>query len=179
MTNPKLRRMLAALLNRRRAAPDPSGCPRLQCLRDALPEFAVDFRVKDGAEWAAIRHPEHDESIRVTYDPNDPEPYLLRFATQHLHLEDEMDMLASARAFAHAEWAAIEFYRDGERRFGGQIETSLLEGLTYDSLRAAFGYGRVDISDMTFRVYAWDERYCFEGSFRRNEDGAVGIVREG
>ncbi len=119
------------------------------------------------------------EPIQVFYETN-MEEYTVCFVTQHLHIHAnaESDLIDVISKYASAAIAAIEFYVHGKNCFGGQIETGLLSNLTYDSLCAYFGYPNYDISHLTFRVYAWDNEYCFEGSFKETGSGAVDIIKK-
>ena len=74
------------------------------------------------------------------------------------------------------EKAAIEFYKDGKNRFGGEIETAAFDDLTYNSLRLKFGYH--DLKDFTFSVRAWDKRFCFDAHFEKDDFGNVTIVKK-
>lgn len=157
----------------------PTTAPmHLTFLREAFLEYPIEFRRDGSQEWARIQHPDHDHAIQICFDPGTPDPYYLVFATQHLHIEDADELIESIRDFASGKYAAIEFYRNGESRFGGQIETALLDGVTYGELRKLFGASSLFFRWLTFRVTAWDRRYCFEGCFRRGKSGQMEIVRK-
>ena len=112
----------------------------------------------------------------VHYFPDDYYKYLLRFATQHRDTSSKDDLISYISSFINAEKAAIEFYKDGMNRFGGEIETAALDDLTYNSLRLKFGYH--DLKDFTFSVRAWDKRFCFDAHFEKDDSGNVTIVKK-
>ena len=149
----------------------------LSFLKELFPQYAVELYAKNNSEWAEIKNPEFEDVIKIYYTPEDFDVYCLVFATQHAHIPEKELLTEYATAFANAETAAIEFYENGNNVFGGDIETNLLDDLTYNSLRNYFGYLSIDIRNLTFRVRAWDKKYCFDGKFVKDESGAVQIVR--
>lgn len=149
----------------------------LSFLKELFPKYTVELYAEDNSEWAVIKHEEFNDLIKVYYDSDDFDIYCLAFATQHAHISEKERLIEYATAFANAEIAAIEFYENGSNRFGGDIETALLDDLTYNSLRNYFGYPSVDISNLTFRVRAWNKEYCFDGAFIKDSSGTVQIVK--
>ncbi len=129
-------------------------------------------------EWLYIKNPDYSEPIKVYYEPNDHEPYMICFATQHLHIADKKELVEAISKFANGSIAAIEFYHNGKNCFGGQIETEHLSNITYDSLREYFRYPKNDLSNLTFRIYAWNKSFCYEGSFIKRTSGQIDIVKK-
>lgn len=150
----------------------------LSFLKELFPQYTVELYAENDSERAEIKNQAFDDLITVYYDPKDPDIYCLAFATQHVHLSEKERLIEYVTAFSNAETAAIEFYKNGRKLFGGDIETALLDGLTYDSLRNHFGHSSADISHLTFQVRAWDKKYCFNGEFTKDPSGAVQIVRK-
>lgn len=150
----------------------------LSFLKELFPQYMVELHAENDSEWAEIKNEEFEDLIKVYYEPEDFDVYCLVFATQHVHISEKERLIEYATAFANAETAAIEFYENGINRFGGDIETTLLDDLTYDLLRNHFRYLSFDISKLTFRVRAWDKKYCFDGMFVKNSSGTVQIVRK-
>lgn len=146
-------------------------------LKDLFPNFDVDIRVEDGTETVYIKNRQFDYPIIIHYFPEDHYSYLLRFATQHRDTSSKEELIQYALSFANVEKAAIEFYLNGKNRFGGEIDISLLDNITYDSLRNRFGYPQRDLTDYTFKVRAWDTRYCFDCRFEKDDAGSVEIVK--
>ena len=72
----------------------------------------------------------------------------------------------------------MKFFENGKNQFGGEIAVTFLEDLTYDKLRNYFGYPNTDLSNLTFKVRVWDNRYCFDGCFHKNDYGTIGIVKK-
>ena len=145
-------------------------------LKELFSEYDVDICVKDDTETVYIRNGQFNFSIVVDYYPEDYHKYLLRFATQHRDTSSKDDLISYISSFANAEKAAIEFYKDGTNCFGGEIETVVLDDLTYSSLRLKFGYH--DLKDYTFSVRAWDKRFCFDAHFEKDDSGNVTIVKK-
>ena len=149
----------------------------LAFLKEVFPEYAVELYAEGDSEWAYIKNEKYDDVIKVYYDPEDFDVYCLCFATQHAHISDKEELIEYALSFANAEKAAIEFYENGKNRFGGDIETTLLNDLTYDSLRKRFYYPSGAFSKLTFQVRAWDKKYCFDGAFVKKPFGSVQIIK--
>ena len=146
-------------------------------MKDLFSDFDIDIRIEDNIETIYIRNRQFDDPIVIHYFPEDYYFYLLRFAAQHRDTSSKEDLIQCALSFANAEKASIEFFENGSSRFGGEIEVSLLDSITYDNLRNYFGYTHLDLTNFTFRVRAWDTRYCFNGCFKKNDFGAVEIVK--
>jgi len=140
--------------------------------------FDVEIRVEDDIETVYIRNRQFDDPIVIHYFPKDYYTYHLRFATQHRDTSSKEDLLQYALFFANAEKAAIEFLENDNSKFGGEIEVSLLDNITYDDLRKRFGYPHLDLTGLTFSVRAWDARYCFDAHFEKSDCGNVEIKRK-
>ena len=147
-------------------------------IKNLFSKFDVDILAEDDTETVYIRNPQFDDPIVIHYFPNDYYTYLLRFATQHRDTSSKEDLIQYALSFAKAEKAAIEFFENGSNRFGGEIEVSLLDTNTYDSLRNCFGDLHPDLTQLTFKVRAWDTRYCFDAYFEKSASGTVEIIKE-
>ncbi len=140
-------------------------------------DYEIERGNEQGVEYIAILKNGFREPIKVYYE-SDMQEYIVTFATQHLHISEDEDLIDIVSKFADASIAAIEFYENGKNSFGGQIETNLLENLSYDTLRIYFGYPHLDISQKTFRIYAWNKEYCFEGSFVKSASNTFKIIKK-
>ncbi len=144
-------------------------------LKELFSEYVVDICFEEDVETVYIRNSLFDFPIVVDYYPDDYYKYLLRFATQHRDTSSKDDLISYISSFTNAEKAAIEFYKDGTNRFGGEIETAVLHDLTYNSLRLKVGYD--DLKDYTFSVRAWDKRFCFDAHFEKDDSGNITTVK--
>lgn len=148
---------------------------------DSICKRFSDYKIEHGNEWGteniSIIKNGFSKPIKVYYE-SAIGAYTVTFATQHLHIERDDDLINAVSEFANGSIAAIEFYENGKNKFGGQIETNLLDNLTYDTFLTYFGYLIYDISRMTFRVYAWDKKYCFEGSFVKSAENTYQIIKK-
>ena len=149
----------------------------LSFLRELFPQYTVELYAEKDSERAEIRNKAFRDVITVHYWPEDYYIYHLLFATQHRDTSEKEELIEYVTAFANVEKAAIEFYENGRNRFGGEIETSQLDGLTYDGLRNNFGYSSVDICNLTFQVRGWKKECCFDGAFIKDSSGTVQIVK--
>ena len=147
-------------------------------MKDLFSQYETDLRIENGIETIHIRNTQFDDEIVIHYYPDDYYTYLFQFATQHRDTSSKEDLIKCALSFANGEKAAIEFFEDGNRRFGGEMEVSLLDHLTYDELQNHFGYPHLDLTNLTFRVRAWNARYCFDGYFEKSQYGTINIARK-
>ena len=147
-------------------------------INDLFSDFDVDIRTEDDIETVYIKNHQFFDPIIIHYFPNDYYTYILRFATQHRDTSSQEELIRCALSFANGENAAIEFFQNGESRFGGEIEVSMLDNITYDNLRNRFGYQNLDFTNLTFKVRAWDERYNFDARFEKSASGAVEIIKK-
>ncbi len=146
-------------------------------MKEIFSEFDVDIRTENSIETIYIKNSQFENPIVIHHFPDDYYTYLLQFATQHLDTSSKEELIQYSLSFANAEKAAIEFFENGNNRFGGEIEVSLLDNMTYDGLRNYFGYPHDDISELTFKVRTWDTRYCFDGYFEKSTSGTINIVK--
>ena len=146
-------------------------------IKDLFPEYDVDIQKKNNAEIVYIRNIQFEDPIVIHYFPDDYYTYLLHFATQHRDTSNKEELIQYALAFAKAEKAAIEFFENGKNRFGGEIEVSLLDKITCDELRKYFGYPHLDLTNLTYKVRAWDTRYCFDGFFDNSDSNSINIIK--
>ncbi len=150
----------------------------LDFLYDYLSNYEIMNCNEFGVECLYIKKSDYNEPIKIYYELDDYDTYTLCFATQHLHITDKDELIKTISKFANGSIAAIEFYDDGKIRFGGQIETEYLFNITYDSLREYFGYPNYDIGNLTFRVYAWNKSFCYEGSFVKRSPNQIDIIKK-
>ena len=147
-------------------------------MKDLFSQYETDIRIENDIETIHIRNKQFEDEIVVHYFPDDYYTYLLQFATQHRDTSSKDDLIKYALSFANAEKAAIEFFEKEKNRFGGEIEVSLLDNISYDDLREYFGYLHLDLTNLTFKVRAWNARYCFDGYFEKSESGAIEIRKK-
>ena len=145
--------------------------------KNLFPQCDLQIEEENGIETIRIKNKLFEDYILVSYYPDDYYKYLFRFATQHLETSSIEQLTEYVTAFVNTEKAAIEFYEDGRAWFGGDIDTALLENLTYDSLRKCY-FGHQHLKEYSFTVRAWDERFCFNAHFITDENGKVTIVKE-
>ena len=73
-----------------------------------------------------------DENIRLEYVSNDErEPYILYFSFQHWHMSDEEDIIEHINDIISGNLFSIEFFANGRRRLGGDIDAQGLQKLSY------------------------------------------------
>lgn len=147
-------------------------------IKELFPQYGVDIQMEKGVETVYIRNRQFEDPIVIHYFSDGYYAYLLQFATQHCDVSSKEELIQYALAFANAEKAAIEFFENGKNRFGGEIEVSLLDQITYDKLRNLFGYPHLDLTNLTFKVRAWDTRYSFDGYFENGGSNSINIIKK-
>ncbi len=147
-------------------------------VRELFPEFEIIIKTENDIETIYIRNKQFSDAIIIHYFSDNYYTYLFKFATQHRDTSSMEEVIECVRSFANAQKAAIEFYEDGNNRFGGEVEVSFLDNLTYDKLCDRFGCRHNYLVNHTFKVRAWDHNYCFDGYFRKKESGKVDIVKK-
>jgi hypothetical protein len=138
-------------------------------MKDLFSQYETDIRIENDMETIHIRNKQFEDEIVVHYFPDDYYTYLLQFATQHRDTSSKEELIQYVLSFANAEKAAIEFFENEKNRFGREIEVSLLDNISYDDLRNYFGYPHLDLTNLTFKVRAWNACYCFDGYFEKSE----------
>lgn len=150
----------------------------LAFLKNLFPNLIMELEVKeDNTEYAKIINKEFNDIIEIFYYPDDYYKYYFYFATQHRHTSDKDEFIQIIKSFINAEKAAIEFYINGNNSFGDEIEISLLDNISYETLRQYYGYQNIDMSEYTFEVRAWNKKYCFNGSFIKNDYDKISIIK--
>lgn len=124
-----------------------------------------------------------EDDIKVYYDSEDDfSPYILCFAFQHVHLCNEKEVVDYINDIISGKLFSIEFFQDGERRFGGDITTDKLMGLSYETLEKYTGYyGSTKLKECAdmFKVRGWNSNNNFDATFVIDECGIVTIKKIG
>ena len=132
---------------------------------------------KDSVE---IVNPFGKDNIIVDYDPADPTPFMVEFSFQHRHIEDETGVIEYITDIINENIFPIEFFKNGKKRFGGDITSQELEDLSYETLEQRTGYygstKLIDCADM-FKVRGWSGNDNFDATFVVSENGNVEIKK--
>ena len=148
---------------------------RLAFLKSAFPKHQIKF--SEDCSNATIVNPNYDESITV-YDEG--HEYIACFSFQHRHLDDAESVVAWSRDIMTGQLFAIEFFREGRRCFGSEIEAGELEELTYEKLEqftGQFGLTKLFFVADTCKVRGWDSQQNFDASFVRESNGCGTIKK--
>ena len=132
---------------------------------------------KDSVE---IVNPFGKDNIIVNYDPADPTPFTVMFSFQHRHIEDETGVIEYITDIINENIFPIEFFKNGKKRFGGDITSQELEDLSYKNLEQITGYygstKLIDCADM-FKVRGWSGKNSFDAMFVVSESGKIEIKK--
>ncbi len=87
--------------------------------------------------------------------------YIVAFSTQHRHFDadEEDEVLEYILAILNDEVLPLEFYKDGKRRFGGEIEVEELERLSVSSLSKYYGYTSDYLLSFDYEIHSWSGKY--------------------
>ena len=81
--------------------------------------------------------------------------YTVSFSTQHCHFEEAEDAADYIRRILTDDALPIEFYRQGQRRFGGDLARTELAGLTKAFLAGWIGYSPEYMSQFEYEIHSW------------------------
>lgn len=124
----------------------------------AVSETAYKLTVTDRANGSEMIV--FDESCRQSDNPSDIfTNIVVSFSTQHRHFEDVEDAVEYVLQILGDEVLPLEFYRDGERRFGGDIERSELPLLSQAVLSQRFMVPREQLVHFQFEIHSWSGKY--------------------
>ena len=146
---------------------------RLDFLKDAFRGFELQFTEDESN--VVILNPNYDENITV-YD--DEYEFTTCFSFQHRHFENEEDIIEWIGKIISGNTFAIEFFNNDQRRFGSEIDTEELQGLTYKKLEQFTGYyGLTKLLDVvdSFKIRSWDGKNNFDYTMICEENGNVVI----
>ncbi len=135
-------------------------------LYDIQKEFDFDLSIeKNGAKLTNRNTKESIEVYEEEYyysDAPEADPfvmYIVCFSTQHAHFEELSEVKQYIIRLLNDEVLPIEFYLNGERRFGGEIEKTEYDELTIDLLADRFGYTADYISQFEYEIHSWSGKY--------------------
>ena len=102
----------------------------------------------------------YDESAPAGEAPSERyKEYIVEFATQHRHFEDMEDAAEYARQLLNDEVLPLEFYRDGQPGFGGDIERDELPLLSQAWLAERFMVPAEQLAAYQFEIHSWSGKY--------------------
>ena len=140
-------------------------------LNDLQKSFQFDLKTAD--DEAVLTNRSTGESIEIieekyttaSYGDKIPEvycEYIVCFSTQHRHFEDLSDAADYVRLILNDEVLPIEFYQNGERRFGGDIRRTDFYNLTAEFLSKEFCHSADHISQLEYEIHSWSGKYNIE-----------------
>ena len=148
---------------------------KLVFLKTAFPGYQVSF--SDDFTEAMIVNPLYEENITVYYEEGyDFEPFIACFSFQHGHFESEEDVIAWVSEIIAGRTLAIEFFRNDQRCFGGEIEAEKLQELSYTMLERFTGYyGGTKLWEVadSFKIRGWDKKNDMDVALVSAPDGTV------
>lgn len=101
-----------------------------------------------------------DESYQQSEDPSDIfTNIVVSFSTQHRHFEDMDDATEYVLQILSDEVLPLEFYRDGQPGFGGDIERDELPLLSQAWLAERFLLPTEQLAAYQFEIHSWSGKY--------------------
>ena len=87
--------------------------------------------------------------------------YIVYFSTQHRHFDgnEEDEALEYILAIMEDKVLPLEFYKDGKRRFGGELAVEELDNLSVSSLSKHYGYTSDYLLSFDYEIHSWSGRY--------------------
>ena len=120
------------------------------------------------------------DNIVVDYDVADPTPFMVMFSFQHRHIKDEKGVIEYITDIINENIFPIEFFKNGERRFGGDVTAQELKDLSYEKLEQKTGYyGSTKLIDCAdaFKVRGWSGKNNFDATLVIGESGKIEIKK--
>lgn len=134
---------------------------------NAITDYDVSVEVKD--HELVIINSDNGNDLYVYKEEyyNDEEmtdlfvEYIVEFSTQHRHFsaDDEDDIIEYVLAILNDEVLPLEFYKDGERRFGGEIYLEDLDKLSVSFLAQEHYYSTDYILSLDYEIHSWSGKY--------------------
>lgn len=86
---------------------------------------------------------------------------IVEFSTQHRHFEDDDAEEATDYILAvmQDKILPLEFYRNGQRRFGGELDRSENPNADLSKWLARIGYDIAQYTDFEYEITSWSGRY--------------------
>ncbi len=139
---------------------------------------ANDVRFSDEGDSLDILNPFGKDPIRVYVEDIPHTPYTVCFSFQHRHLATVDEVVTYAGDIMSGNVFAIEFFKDGYKRFGGDLDAQEVRELSYDRLAqflGCFGASRlIDVVD-SCKVRGWARDADFDATFVEDEQGDVTV----
>ena len=87
--------------------------------------------------------------------------YIVEFSTQHRHFDADVedDILEYILMILNDKVLPFEFYMDGKRRFGGEIEAVDLDELSVSFLVQQYGYNSDYLMSFDYEIHSWSGKY--------------------
>ena len=152
---------------------------RLAFLKKAFPNDKV--HIEDDGLCAIVFNPFHDQNVNVYYcEEDDYTPFLACFSYQHRHFSDEEDIIDWINDITTGRVLAIEFFKNGQNCFGGEITAEELDEITYKKLeRYAVYYGTTKLLNIvdSFKIRGWNIESNFDAVFVLEKDGTIAIEK--
>ena len=132
----------------------------------AMTAFHVSVEVKD--HELVIRNPENGNKLHVYEDVGYSQDmtirfveYIVEFSTQHCHFDadDEDGILEYMMDILNDKVLPFEFYMDGKRRFGGEIQADDLDNLSVSFLAQQYGYPSDTLLSFDYEIHSWSGKY--------------------
>ena len=136
------------------------------------------YEIKSSQDGNALKivNPFGGESIIVEYVPDDEyTPYIVYFAFQHCHMNDEENILEYINDIIAGKIFSIEFFNQGNLCFGGDITIEDLQHLSYDFLVNHWGFPELLDRADAFKVRGWRCSDNLDAIFVADENGQKAI----
>ena len=134
----------------------------------------------ESKDCVEIVNPFGKENIIVAYDPADFTPFTVMFSFQHRHIKNEKGVIEYITDIMNETVFSVEFFKNGERRFGGDMTAQELKDLSYEALEQTTGYyGSTKLKDCadSFQVRGWSGKNNFDATFVVDKNGKVDIKK--
>lgn len=152
---------------------------KLEFLKNAFPNYKV--YISENGTQATIFNPFYNENVILEYfEEDDYTPFIAHFSFQHRHLNDEKNVVDWINEIVEEKRFAIEFFKNEQNKFGGDIEATELADISYPKLERLTGYyGATKLYEIadSFKIRGWNKDSNFDAVFVFKKDGTIIIQK--
>lgn len=149
-------------------------------LQKKFPDCKVILKDIGYGTFAEVYAADEAEPVKVFYEGDDPQPYTVAFAFQHIHC-NEAEAVGYIGKLLSGEKSAIEFFVGDHPIVGGDIDSIAPEDFTEDYFKtcpfAAYILSRPIRFGLHFKVRSVLKKFCFDGRIEKTGEKINFVIK--
>ena len=140
--------------------------PLFDTITDAVKPYGASVTIHENELTVTNRQNGKTLTVftKTSYDKDETDrftEYIVEFSTQHRHFEDdeEEEIIDYILSIMLDEVLPIEFFCNGQRRFGGEIDRKKNFGADPAKWLADIGYDAAQHAAFTYEINSWSGRF--------------------